>query len=640
MRPALAVASLTLLASALAGTVLQPREVPRTEPGRVVLVSLDGLGHHTLAADPIADELRAVHAVRARGVQADGLVAHMPSTTANTHAAMWTGAWGDVNGITGNQMPPTPRGSHSLFDRVDGFRAEALRAEPLWAAAARQGVRTVVVHASQSYPFIPVTVGTDPTTPLVSLNGYQPRLIARGRFLRQADTATVPCPAWAAGALRCVQWKAGPIVLISALQRHALHGFAMRTAASHPERAVLAPAAPAEESPPRHRPLGRHFSDALLLDDEPGVPPVTMYFRLFEATEDGGDFLLYHTPLHELALYDGARDTRADLLQLLREEGGFLGNGAGYEWEQAESPLGRAAWRGGDGTAERRYLETLEIAMRQTMRHARWIVGKHDPQLVIGYSSLPDEMEHRFMGLAASGDERYVALRRRVFELVDMAAATYASFARADDHLVLVSDHGLAAITHDVHINAVLREAGLLTADPRGAIVREKTQAAYVRNCVMLHTDDWKGGVVPVADRARVVAQVAEVLRAVRDPETGRAVITEIYSTERERAQLGVGGPDGMDICFDLQPGYAPTGGTAERTIVAQRTLPVGYHGLVPTRPEMLGLFVAAGPRLDAGTTWPTVRAIDVAPFVADLLGIQAPAQATGRSPLRRETSW
>ena len=91
-----------------------------------------------------------------------------------------------------------------------------------------------------------------------------------------------------------------------------------------------------------------------------------------------------------------------------------------------------------------------------------------------------------------------------------------------------------------------------------------------------------------------------------------------------------------MDVCFDLPPGYAPTSGTTEPTMVTRRAMPVGYHGLVSTRPEMLGILVGAGPALPKGMRWPTLRAIDVAPTITDLLGISPPAHARGLSA--RET--
>ena len=123
-----------LSGAALCGPLLLAQAPAISPPaaGRVVLISLDGMGTRLFLDDPVSEELRTLRSLRARGVMADGLVAHMPSTTANTHAALWTGAWGDVNGITANEMPLPPREAHPAAATVSGYRSEGLRAEPLW----------------------------------------------------------------------------------------------------------------------------------------------------------------------------------------------------------------------------------------------------------------------------------------------------------------------------------------------------------------------------------------------------------------------------------------------------------------------------------------------------------------------------
>jgi hypothetical protein len=48
----------------------------------------------------------------------------------------------------------------------------------------------------------------------------------------------------------------------------------------------------------------------------------------------------------------------------------------------------------------------------------------------------------------------------------------------------------------------------------------------------------------------------------------------------------------------------------------------------------MQGILIAAGPRIVKGGRWPVRRAIDVAPLVSDLLGIEPPRDSRGESPL------
>lgn len=612
----------------------QPAAAPA---GRVVLVSLDGLGAEALAdGSPAADALPRLRALAARGVRARGVQPHTPSTTANTHAALWTGAWGDVNGISGNTMPVPPREAHTIVERTVGFRADHLRAEPVWVTAARQGVRTVVQQASQSYPFVPATVGTGASRPVI-LNGYQTRVISPARVIRPADVTHDTCAGEAPDG-PCITWDVGPLRFHGRFERAGDATGVMRLHIGSPQATgtVHADAHPAEAAAPLDgRPLARHFSDGLLVDRADGAGPVMVYFRLFAATPDGADFVLYQTAIHELALHDGGRDTRDDVLRLLREAGGFLGNAGGYLWERPDAPLGPAMAEGGDGTAERRFLETIEIAVRQVHAHTRWLWHRYDPRLLVAYTSLPDELEHRLLALSQA-DPRYLPFRRWGYALVDATVGMFAELASApDDHLVFVSDHGLAAVTHEVRPGVVLQQAGLLVLDGSGRIDVARTQVVPIRNCLMVNGTEWKDGIVAPARREAVLSRALDALRALRDPATGAPLVTKVVRGDADRRALGFGGPTGADACYGLAEGYAVDESALRGEPVARRRFPKGDHNFLGTRREMQGVLIAAGPALPAATEWPAVRAIDVAPLVTDLLGVAPPAGATGASPLR-----
>ena len=91
------------------------------QQGRVYLISLDGLGFEAFSEDPAAQELRTMHKLAAEGIYAP-MQSAFPSLTAPAHASLFTGVYGDRNGITANQIPLE-------FDRrVNGFRGEYLRA--------------------------------------------------------------------------------------------------------------------------------------------------------------------------------------------------------------------------------------------------------------------------------------------------------------------------------------------------------------------------------------------------------------------------------------------------------------------------------------------------------------------------------
>ncbi len=617
--------------SPLCGGVDAPRN--GTAQGRVggpvVVVSLDGLGTGIVRSDPVASELRALHALRARGVMADGLVPHMPSTTANTHAALWTGAWGDVNGIVANEMPLAPRADHSAVSRVSGYRSEGLRAEPLWVAAARQGVAVVAQQATQVYPFSPTSTGGALSTPPVIVHGYQARVVAPARWLTADDLTRVPCER-GSQAVACFAWKAGPVPLHAELTVAEPSVAELRVRVEGTELAVGVRQAPAESTPPRERELARHFSDGLLVD-VPDVPPAMVYFRLFAATADGRSLLLFQSAIQETAIWLGRAATRAEQVRWLLDAGGFVGNGRSEAWDRP-GKSGRPLWLGGDGERERRYLETIELGVRQTIRQAGQLWRRHDPRLLVGYVSMPDEMDHAWLGHAA-GDARYEPLRRWGYQLVDRAVETYIGLAGATGHVIFVSDHGMQPVTREVRVAQALRDEGLLAAQG-GGVVGARSQVLVTRNCIQIHTDDWRGGVVSVAEREDVIARTVAVLRRLRDPETDQPVVTSVIDSPADRDRLGFGGPNGADFCFDLREGYVASSWIDEGPVVRRTARPAGEHGFLPTRADMHGVLIAAGPRLPAGGRWPVLRAIDVAPLVSALLGIAPPRDARGRSPL------
>jgi hypothetical protein len=551
--------------------------------GRVILVSLDGMGTRLFLDDPVSSELRALAALRARGVMADGLVPHMPSTTANTHAALWTGAWGDVNGITSNDMPLPPRSQRRAFDRVSGYRSDGLRAEPIWVAAARQGVPTVTQQATQVYPLRERVTGGDLALPPTLLHGYQAPVIAPARWLRRSDLATVPCAGDDArpgpsgsgpsiGAVTCMTWTSGEVIFRAALSAGRGGQASLRVRVDGAARSVDVPLAATEHEPPRGRVLARHFSDGLLVDLA-GHGPAMAYFRLFEASPDGRSIVLFQSVAQEFVLYTGHEATRAESIAFLDNAGGFIGNGDDEPWE-ARGVGGLSIAQGGDGTRERRYLETLELGIRQAIRQAEYLWRTHTPRLMIAYVSMPDELDHAWLG-EAGRDARLEPLRRWGYQLVDRTVETYAGFVSGKDHIVFVSDHGMTPVTHEARMNIALRDAGLVVVDGRGRVDAARSKVLFGRNCLMVHTVDWKDGVVPHQAARAVLGEAIAAVGAVRGAD-GQPVITGMFSSSADRERLGFGGSNGFDACFDVRAGYVLGTWVDDGPVVRQRPRPTG----------------------------------------------------------------
>lgn len=98
----------------------------------VVWLSLDGVRHDALAEEG----LPALTRISREGAAAEALLPIFPSSTFANHVAQATGTHADRHGIVGNRFLDPELG---YFDY--GNDARYLEAEPIWAAAERQGVR-------------------------------------------------------------------------------------------------------------------------------------------------------------------------------------------------------------------------------------------------------------------------------------------------------------------------------------------------------------------------------------------------------------------------------------------------------------------------------------------------------------------
>lgn len=603
---------------ALAAMLAAASVCPGEDGSRVLWMSFDGLGQQMLETDPAARELRSIRQWMRTAARAAGLRAAYPSTTANSHAALWTGTYAGSNGVLYNRNPFPPESGHAIDERRNGFRSEGLEAEPVWLTAARQGVSVVAHQVTQAYPFLRPSVGDQPYRQFLVANSYQSRQFSPWRVLRRRDVKASTCEQWfrrVPNVSRCAEWGvahgSGEIRLHLATGRGAVY------VALDPARSfVRVEAKRAETSSPRGRSLGRHWSKPLPVPGLPDGVAASLIFRLFELDEATGEFVLLLGPLQEMAVYGAGAEDKALARRLIEEAGPAAGNGAHGLYLAGE--LGALLEAGGDGAAEDRYLETVEWVVRQQIAHSGWLDRMRRARLHITYLPFPDETDHTWLGLDRRGDARFTRLRARAYALIDRAAEAFLGLARHGDHVILTSDHGMAPVFRTVKVRAALRRAGL------------EAMAATAGTCVVLNTTDWKGGTLDSASRPAVRERVVRALGEIRDQ--GRPVISKIYAGGSGLEQFGL--RRRADLCFDTAPGY----GVSESLVgelVEELKRPKGEHGFDPLRPDMLAVLIVRGPRAGAAQ-WPVLPSSAVAPLVTDLLGIRPPAQSSGASPLVR----
>jgi hypothetical protein len=612
---------------------------PEPATPRAILVSFDAMNEERARRTVDPSAIPTLLAFFNEASCADGARPMWPSLTAASHAALWTGAYGDVNGVVANTMTPLPWSQFSLVETASGFDARQLRAEPIWIAAIRQGKRVVAHHVTQvGYPgrWRPeggrdTALARRDSTAIGDaraflINGYtggaEPRLLTGSR------NPLHPAPAWtgvSAPGAREASWTigrdsvfalfgAGPEVLVNRI----------RDAAT----AVRVRPAPPEQAPLEGRALARYFSEVLWFP-EPGGRRSGVYFRLWKVAPDRADYELYQS---------GRSVTWTNQPQVIAGYeavvGGFVGNTAWNLMRDAGPPIER----GGDGTAELKYLETAELETRQFMRGSEWTWKIRNPELQVDYFSLADDLDHSWYGLVAGpapgvseeAARKITAMRSRGWALVDRRLAALRALARESGALLVVSgDHGMRPIGRLFHVNSVLRNAGLLVADSAGRPDLSRTRAISNGYFVTVNRIGRKGGIVPPERVNRIVDSVIAALRQARGPD-GSAIVTEIRRPAIPDP-LGLGGPAGGDVYFGLAPGYYYS--SALNDSISTGRSPFANHGFPSTDPDMQTVLCAEGPGI-GGRRLPPARVIDAAPTVSAWLGIRPPADARGRSLL------
>lgn len=625
------------------------------DSNRAIVVSFDALNEeilrNTLSSDDVPNLFRAFD----QGMCAEYAQPAFPSLTAASHASIWMGAYGNVSGITANGQHQLPRSENNVLNNRSGFSYEGLMAEPFWVTAASQGF-TAVGHQVTQAPF---TGGFPAENDAMSdrrsaqeevlnqnnvpvFNGYN-RQVMRDGVITADDVEWSDAGAWSG--TEGLDGMMDPRAFTLETPGGVLHGLLtgeetynrifVNTAASL-DGAVEARFHEPETESPINRELARWFSEPLemVMDEQDDLERGWMRFRLFEVSDDGSDFMLYHPAMH-ISESNNAEAQRAyhDAVR------GWFGNSSMRMW--SNGGFGPTFADGGDGTAERRFLETAELLTKVFNKGSEWLWRNYDPALMADYFPLPDTIDHNILGylntdypgydsdLAASAE----ALRTAGWELADIRLGLLMDLAdEAGAALFISGDHGMRSSWMQFHPNVALREAGLLVVDDSGNIDLSQTQAVSPNGYwITINTTDWQEGIVAPEDKESVMNAVEEALLSARGV-NDEQVINRVYHADNHGDDLGIGGLAGGDIYWNIREGYRTSRAHRNDSAVNETNLWT-THGYDSTDPDMYTAFCGYGGGFSAGR-FPGVRTIDIAPTAGAYVGFGSPADATGRNVL------
>jgi predicted AlkP superfamily pyrophosphatase or phosphodiesterase len=254
-----------------------------------------------------------------------------------------------------------------------------------------------------------------------------------------------------------------------------------------------------------------------------------------------------------------------------------------------------------------RYPGGMEETVAEDEIRARFairLLQKKHPVFFTVYLTGLDTEEHLSGPFSAKSNETLERLDAIVGSL--RAAAEKAAPGRAT--ICVVSDHGFAAIEHDVNLYAAFLEAGLFSVDKDNKITAWKAMP-------------WPAGgsaAVMLADPAdeTVRAQVKALLdKLASDPANG---IERILP--QDEIQRGRGFPHAVYL-VSLRSGYEMAYSLSLPLISKPSNL--GMHGYVPEHAEMRSSFFIVGPRIAKNKSVGEIDMRQIAPTLADILHVR-----------------
>ena len=266
-----------------------------------------------------------------------------------------------------------------------------------------------------------------------------------------------------------------------------------------------------------------------------------------------------------------------------------------------------------------RYPGGMEETVAEDEIRARFAIRlleeKH-PDFFTVYLTGLDTEEH------ASGpfSEKSNQTLQRLDSIVGSLRAAAEKVAPGRATVCVVSDHGFAAIEHDVNLYAAFLEAGLFNVDKDNKVT------------------DWKAMLWPAGGSAAVMladpkdeqlrARVKALLdKLASEPANG---IDRIWSQEEVRQ--GRGFPNAAFL-VSLKIGYEMAYSLSMPLVTAPSNL--GMHGYVPERAEMRSSFFIVGPHILARKSLGEIDMRQIAPTLAQILHIPLAGAEMGPLSLR-----
>ncbi len=298
-----------------------------------------------------------------------------------------------------------------------------------------------------------------------------------------------------------------------------------------------------------------------------------------------------------------------------------------------------------------------------------YVLGTLQPNTDLAMVGFPvtDEFSHQFMGLVTPTDmegdpnpyyddlegngtpDGRIAIREGFIQSAYAGADEKLGRARSFMPSATVfasSDHGFAPQWYAVNAGKILNDAGLQSPEQptncRAAATTNLAKACFAGGTAQIYVNlagRDPGGTVPAGNYETVRNQIVTAFENLTDPANpGAQVVQDVLLKEELR---DVDGSDSLhpsrsgDVVVVLRPPYQFDAATPGQRIAFSQFF--GQHGYfpdlvdIPHNVNMHATFVAAGSGIRKQNPVAGIRAVDIAPTIAFLMGIPGTQNARGR---------
>ena len=647
------------------GAGAKPGPAQKPSADKVILYASDGMRPDLMEAYAAVGLMPTFADMIANGVRgANGLKQAFPPNTGVGWSSLATGAWPSTHGSTNNTFFRS--GDSSFNNSTSGF-ASILQADTIAQAAERVGKKVVSLEWVGARSYVPALQG-----PVVDFRSF---------FSNRGILANYDVPGQPAGANRfgvsyqrvdldpASGWTDVPASNSPALQEQLK--LTTTFAAVNPDRfydlyvydstndgtvnydrVLVVPATAGKNGAAKVADLTRGaWADVKVTLT--GVRAGQTAGFYLKAIEVGSQLRIYFTSIARAnATYNA------------------LGAAGSAAFEESLNSLFPSSTAGDFAPLEGRVIDEdtyAEQGLKWQDAHLAYLgyitntLGADADFLQLGYP-VTDEFSHQFMGLVTPTDmdgdpnpyyddvegdgvadgrlaarEGYI---RSAYTAADGVLAAGREALGSEATVFASSDHGFAPQWYAVNTSKVLADAGVATEQASNcrAALTDKAKECHAGGTAQIYINT-NTAVVPTGQYETVRNQIITAFQNLTDPANpGAQVVDRIFKKEQLR---DVDGTDALhpnrsgDVVVVYRPPYQSDAATPGQRIAFSEFF--GQHGYRPDlidlahNVNMHGTFVAAGPGIRKQGAVPGIRAVDVEPTIALLLGIQGAQNADGR---------